>query len=59
MEQNEMPYLFYRPDCGIRRCAEEWMRAGGTHHEVITAGDTRERWQMLCELLSIEYREVP
>lgn len=58
MDQNEMPYLFYKPDCGIRHCAEEWMRAGGTHHEVITAGDTRERWKMLCEMLQIEYHEV-
>ena len=58
MDQNEMPYLFYRPDCGIRHCVEEWMRAGGTHHEVITDGDTRERWKMLCELSGIEYYEV-
>ena len=36
MPNNEMPYLFYRPDCGIRYCVEEWMKKGGTHHEVIT-----------------------
>lgn len=58
MPHNEMPYLFYRPDCGIRYCVEEWMKKGGTHHEVITLGDTRDRWRILCRILDIEYTEI-
>ncbi len=58
MENCEMPYLFYKPDCGIRHCVEEWLKAGGTHHEVITSGDTREKWKVFCELAGIEYYEI-
>lgn len=54
----EMPYLFFRPDCGMRHCAEEWLKAGGTHHEVITSGDTRQKWKIFCELTGIEYYEI-
>lgn len=54
----EMPYLFFKPESGFERCAEEWLRQGGTHHEAVTLGDTRAFWRMLAEMLGIEYCEV-
>jgi L-arabinose isomerase len=54
----EMPYIFWRPDRGIEPCVEGWLRNGGTHHEVISLGDVRKRWRMLCDLWGAEYAEV-
>lgn len=58
MRRCEMPYFFFRPDSGIRECVEQWLKAGGTHHEVICLGDVSTRWKMLCEMKEIEYIEV-
>ena len=58
MENCEMPYLFFKFDKPIQTCIEKWLKLGGTHHEAITFGDTRDRWKMLCEILDIEYCEV-
>ncbi len=54
----EMPYIFFKPECGFEKCAEEWLRQGGTHHEVVTLGDTRAFWKMLADMLDIEYSEI-
>jgi len=54
----EMPYFFFTPDSGVRPCITEWLKNGGTHHEVINLGDCAPRWKMLCEMLDIEYVEV-
>lgn len=54
----EMPYLFFRPDSGVKSCVENWLRQGGTHHEVICQGDMSGRWKMLCQMLDVEYVEV-
>jgi len=54
----EMPYFFWRPDSGIEACVEGWLKNGGTHHEVINLGDVKRRWQMLCNMLDIEYVEI-
>lgn len=51
----EMPYIFWRPDSGVTTCVENWLRAGGTHHEVISLGDVADRWKMLCDLSKVEY----
>jgi L-arabinose isomerase len=51
----EMPYIFWRPDSGVTACVENWLRAGGTHHEVISLGDVADRWKMLCDLCKVEY----
>jgi L-arabinose isomerase len=51
----EMPYIFWRPDSGVTTCIENWLRAGGTHHEVISLGDVSNRWKMLCDLWGVEY----
>ena len=58
MKRCEMPYFFFRPDSGVKRCVESWLKQGGTHHEVICLGDMADRWRMLCEMLDIEYVEV-
>ena len=54
----EMPYIFWRPDSGIEACVEGWLKNGGTHHEVISLGDVRNRWRILCDLWGVEYTEV-
>lgn len=54
----EMPYLFFKPRAGFERCAEEWLRLGGTHHEAVTLGDTRGFWKMLAVMLDVEYCEI-
>jgi L-arabinose isomerase len=54
----EMPYIFYRPDTGIEQCVEGWLLNGGTHHEVINLGDVSKRWEMLSNMLDVEYIEV-
>lgn len=58
MENCEMPYFFFTPDSGVRSCVKEWLKNGGTHHEVINLGDCAGRWKMLCEMIGIEYVEV-
>ena len=54
----EMPYIFFKPDCGMEQCAEQWLREGGTHHEIVTLGDSREFWKMLADMTGITYAEV-
>ena len=58
LKRCEMPYIFWRPDSGIESCVEGWLRNGGTHHEVISLGDVRKRWRILCDLWDAEYAEV-
>ena len=54
----EMPYLFFRPDCGFDRCVRRWLEEGGTHHEAVTVGDTRAYWKSLAKMLNMEYCEI-
>lgn len=54
MTRNDMPYFFWRPDCGPAKCVETWCKNGGTHHEVINLGDVSRRWQMLADMLDVE-----
>ena len=58
LKKCEMPYFFWRPMSGISNCVENWMKQGGTHHEVINSGDVSSRWKMLCDMWDIEYAEV-
>lgn len=58
MRNNEMPYFFWRPDCGAAKCVEGWIRNGGTHHEVINLGDVSRRWRMLADMLDVECVEL-
>lgn len=54
----EMPYFHFKPESGLRECNDGWLKAGGTHHQVLHLGDQRNKWQMLCTMLNIEYVEV-
>jgi L-arabinose isomerase len=53
-----MNHAFFKPDSGIRKAMDEWLKYGGTHHEVLFLGDVRSRFQALCRILEIEYVEV-
>ena len=50
----EMPYMFFRPNCGVENCVEKWLEYGGTHHEVVTIGITSEIWKMLGKIWDVE-----
>jgi L-arabinose isomerase len=50
----EMPYGFFRPTCGLRACANAWLKLGGPHHQVLSAGHTTEEWRLFCEAAGIE-----
>lgn len=51
----EMPYGFFRPDGGLRNCANAWLRLGGPHHQVLSAGHTAEDWRLFCNAAGIEF----
>ncbi len=50
----EMPYGFFRPDSGVRSCADGWLRAGGPHHQVLNLGRRAEEWRLFGEAAGIE-----
>jgi L-arabinose isomerase len=54
----EMPYFFFRPDSGLRAANDNWLRAGGTHHQTMLYGDQRRKWQMITRMLGIDYVSV-
>jgi L-arabinose isomerase len=53
-----MNYTFFKPDTGIKKSMESWLKLGGTHHEVMFLGDPSRKFSMLCKNLGIEYYEV-
>lgn len=50
----DMPYLFFRPDSGVRSCVTRWLEAGGTHHEAIVQGEHMAKIAAFCKLMNIE-----
>ena len=58
LKRCEMPYIFWRPDCGVAECVEGWIRNAGTHHEVINIGCLPRRWEMLSHMLKISYQRI-
>lgn len=50
----EMPYMFFKPDAGMENLVEKWLGAGGTHHEVVTIGNTSSCWKMITDMLGVE-----
>ena len=53
-----MNYTFFRPYTGIRASMNEWLRNGGTHHQVMFLGNQCRKLEMLCSILEIEYTFV-
>jgi len=54
----EMPYFHFKPATGVRQCNDNWLLAGGTHHQTLHLGDQRRKWNMLADILQIDYVEV-
>lgn len=54
----EMPYFHFKPENGLRKTNDGWLKAGGTHHQTLNLGDHRRKWRMLSDILGIEYVEV-
>lgn len=50
-----MNYTFFRPYTGVRAAMDEWLRNGGTHHQVMFIGNQCRKFEMLCHILDIEY----
>jgi L-arabinose isomerase len=50
----EMPYGFFRPDSGVRSCADTWLRSGGPHHQVLNLGRRAAEWRLFAEATGIE-----
>lgn len=54
----EMPYGQFAPASGVRACMDGWLRAGGTHHQVMNLGHHKGAWEAFCELADIEFVHV-
>lgn len=54
----QMPYGQFRPTAGVRNCLNNWLRAGGPHHQVLNLGHHAADWQLFSELLGIEFAQV-
>jgi L-arabinose isomerase len=50
----EMPYGLFRPDTGVRRCMDAWLKYGGPHHQVLNPGKQLAAWRLFCEATGIE-----
>ena len=53
-----MNHSFFKPDTGIKAAMDQWLKNGGTHHEVLFLGEWRSRLKQLCAILDVEYVEV-
>lgn len=53
-----MNYSFFKPETGVKKCMDKWLRYGGTHHQVMFLGDHVRKFEMLCNILKIEFVEV-
>lgn len=58
LKKIDMPYLFFRPACGVRACVTAWLGQGGTHHETIVLGEHTARIKLLCRLLGVEFVQL-
>ena len=54
----DMPYMFFRPESGVRPCVKAWLEQGGTHHETVVLGNYENRIRMMCRLIGIEFVSV-
>lgn len=62
-EDHEIPgipmnHTFMKPDNGVKKAMDGWLRYGGTHHQVLWLGDQTRKLEFLCDILDIEYVEV-
>ena len=53
-----MNHTFFKPDNGVKAAMTNWLRYGGTHHQVLWTGDWMERLEQLCSILEIEFVDV-
>lgn len=53
-----MNYTFFKPEIGIKKSMDIWLKYGGTHHQVMFLGDHARKLKMLCDVLDIDYVEA-
>ena len=53
-----MYHAFFKPDTGIKKSMDDWLKYGGTHHQVFHLGDVRKPYEEFCRMLDVEYIEV-
>ena len=58
LQKCDMPYLFFRPDSGVRPCVTSWLEQGGTHHEILVPGTPENRIRLLCRMAKMEFVRV-
>lgn len=58
MKYNDMPYLFFRPESGVRSCITSWLENGGSHHEIVLQGNYEDRIRLWCRMTGIEFVRV-
>jgi L-arabinose isomerase len=58
MPNMNMNYTFFHPNTGVKCAMNNWLKYGGTHHQVLFLGDVTNKFKMLCHIMGIEYVEV-
>ena len=53
-----MNYSFFKPDNGIKESMDNWLRNGGTHHQVMFTGDHIRKLKIFCNILGIKFISV-
>ena len=53
-----MPYFFFKPDTGIRKAMDGWLKSGGTHHQVLNLGLYARRWRFFAAIAGTQYTDV-
>lgn len=53
-----MNHTFFKPDHGVKTAMDNWLKYGGTHHQVLWTGDHMNRLEQLCNIWGIEFKEV-
>ncbi len=53
-----MNHTFFKPDNGVKAAMNNWLKYGGTHHQVLWTGDHMNRLEQLCNIWGIEFKIV-
>jgi L-arabinose isomerase len=53
-----MNHTFFKPDNGIKEAMDNWLKYGGTHHQVLWTGDHMAKLEKLAKIIGIEFIDV-
>ncbi len=46
----ELPNFFFKPESGIKKAMDAWLKSGGTHHQVLNLGLHARGWRFFAEI---------